>query len=423
MQVATISDIGMRRPNNQDAHAEVLASDVPSWYERGHVFVVADGMGAHAAGELASKIAADTVPHVYAKHRELAPPEAILTALREANSQIHGRGEATAEFRIMGTTCSVLVLLPQGVLAAHVGDRRIYRLRGQRLQQLTFDHSLVWEMRAAGQLLGSGDISCAIPKNVITRSLGPHPTVQVDLEGPFPVEVNDVFLVCSDGLTGRVNDEELAAILAHLEPQEAARMLVDMANLRGGQDNITLTVLRVTGREISTRIAGAEPLTVGGEYPVERTVHPLIWVVMGVLVLVSLVMALLAQWMLALPAAIGAVIALAVGILQKFGPPRGKSPVTLSGGRRLGRGPYTRVDLRSDQDVLARFAEELHQWRDAATGKEGTTDWTAFDRWCGEATALARQKDWDSAYRRFAQAARFLIEHMRSERSVWTADP
>ena len=90
----------------------------------------------------------------------------------------------------MGTTCSCLLLLPEGALAAHVGDSRVYRLRGKTFEQLTFDHSLVWEMAAAGHA-SEEEVPAYVPKNVITRSLGPHPTVKVDLEGPLPVKAGD----------------------------------------------------------------------------------------------------------------------------------------------------------------------------------------------------------------------------------------
>ena len=149
---AALSDVGLRRSNNQDSCAVVLASDQRNWRERGHLFLVADGMGAHAAGELASKLAAGGIPHTYHKLLDLPPPEALRQSVIESNAHIHGRGEANAEFHGMGTTTSVLVLLPQGAIVAHVGDSRVYRFRRGRLEQLTFDHSLVWEMMATGQL-------------------------------------------------------------------------------------------------------------------------------------------------------------------------------------------------------------------------------------------------------------------------------
>ena len=194
------SDIGMRRSNNQDAFVVVLAASAEEWCERGHTFTVADGMGAHAAGELASKLAVDTLPHTYKKLLQLSPPEALRTAIQEVNALIHTRGQSSADFHGMGTTCSSLVLLPQGVLVGHVGDSRVYRLRDGALEQLTFDHSLVWEMEVA-QKGSASTVQLNIPKNVITRSLGPRPKVQVDLEGPFPVAVGDKYLLCSDGLS------------------------------------------------------------------------------------------------------------------------------------------------------------------------------------------------------------------------------
>jgi protein phosphatase len=201
-------------------------------------------MGAHAAGELASKLAADTIPHSYQKRIDQSPSEAIVGAVREANEVIYNKGQHTVDFQGMGTTCSCLVLLPNGAMAAHVGDSRVYRLRNQRFEQLTFDHSLVWEMAAAGQAT-EDEIPAYVPKNVITRSLGPHPTVAVDVEGPFPLESGDRFLLCSDGLTGPLKPELIGMVLGTHSPSEAARTLIDLANLLGGPDNITVVVAEV----------------------------------------------------------------------------------------------------------------------------------------------------------------------------------
>src|SRR5262245_41433605 len=243
---ASASDLGMRRTNNQDALATVVTNDVATWATRGHLLMVADGMGAHAAGELASKLAVDNIPHSYFKLRDLYPPAALRQAIRDANTAIHTKGQSSIGFQGMGTTCSCLVLLPQGALAAHIGDSRIYRLHGDILEQLTFDHSLVWEMAAAGQMT-EADVPSYIPKNVITRSLGPHPSVHIDLEGPYSAETGDTFLICSDGLSGPINDEEIGVMLRCLPPEEAAETLVDLANFRGGPDNISVVVAQVNG--------------------------------------------------------------------------------------------------------------------------------------------------------------------------------
>src|SRR5687768_9176313 len=117
----------MRRTTNQDSHSLMVADTPELWLTRGHLLVVADGMGAHAAGELASKLAADGIPHLYHKYVELSPPEAIERAIRETNAEVHRRGMANPDFHNMGTTVSVLLLLPQGAVCAHIGDSRIYR--------------------------------------------------------------------------------------------------------------------------------------------------------------------------------------------------------------------------------------------------------------------------------------------------------
>ena len=152
LDCAALTDVGLRRANNQDSYAVVLAGDQTDFQQRGHFFMVCDGMGAHAAGELASKMATDVVSLAYRKLLDQSPPEALLSAILDANRQVHIRGQASPDFRGMGTTATALVLLPAGALVAHVGDSRAYRLRGNRIEQLTFDHSLVWEMRASGQL-------------------------------------------------------------------------------------------------------------------------------------------------------------------------------------------------------------------------------------------------------------------------------
>jgi protein phosphatase len=241
---AAATDTGMRRANNQDSHSIVRASTAEFWRQRGHLFMVADGMGAHAVGELASKLACDNIPHNYHKNRAGTPTEAITKAYREVGGLIHSRAAANRDFQGMGTTCTTLLLLPEGVLVAHVGDSRAYRIRRGRIDQLSFDHSMVWELRRR-KLLPEGEENISIPKNVITRSLGPEPTVEVDVEGPLAAVPNDVYLLCSDGLSGPVTDPEMGAFAENFHPDDACRYLVNLANLRGGHDNITVLILRL----------------------------------------------------------------------------------------------------------------------------------------------------------------------------------
>jgi protein phosphatase len=246
VRYASVSDIGFRRRNNQDSCAVRMCSDSEVWREHGHLLMVADGMGGHAVGELASKIAADTVCHTFFKIRNTEVPAALKQSLETANAAINERGSLNRDFARMGTTCTALVLCPQGAVIAHVGDSRLYRIRGERIDQLTADHSVQWELMRQGRLRPD-EVFLHESRHVITRSLGPEPVVQVDVEGPYAVFPGDVYLICSDGLTGHVQDAEIGIIARELPPQEACRMLVNLANLRGGSDNVTVVIGRVSG--------------------------------------------------------------------------------------------------------------------------------------------------------------------------------
>ena len=301
LSYAARSDIGMKRAINQDAFDAETAS-IDEWSQRGHRFLVADGMGAHAAGELASQLATEHVLMQY-KRSESDPRQAIDEALRSANKHIYERGQADPQLFNMGTTCSSLVLLPAGALVGHVGDSRVYRFRDEVVQQLTFDHSLVWEMRATGQLDGK-DQGANIPRNVITRCLGPHAEVEIDVEGYFSVRKGDTFLLCSDGLTGRVTDQEIGAIVRYLDPEVAVDFLVDLANLRGGNDNITVIVTRVLSDKL--RAAGE----VRDELPHEHGgSHPAWWILAGM----GLVAALIGMYFQRFPVTVIGSIAFCLG--------------------------------------------------------------------------------------------------------------
>lgn len=243
IRYAALTDIGFRRQNNQDSCAVALCSTQEEWEGSGHLFVVADGMGGHAVGELASKIAVDTVPHMFAKLRDHLPMESLRIAVESANVAIHERGSQNKDFTRMGTTCSALVLCPQGAIIGHVGDSRVYRIRNRQIDQLTCDHSLVWEMIRTRKI-HPRDAERLCPRNVITRSLGPEPKVNVDMEGPIPVLPGDIFLLCSDGLSGLLTDSEIGMIAGALSPEEGCRLLVNLANLRGGPDNITVVIVQ-----------------------------------------------------------------------------------------------------------------------------------------------------------------------------------
>lgn len=416
---AALTDVGMRRANNQDSHAVVIADSTADWLERGHVFMVADGMGAHAAGELASKLAVDGVPFLYYKYRDQSPPEALQRAILETNAEINRRGKANSDFHNMGTTCTVLVLLPQGAIAAHIGDSRAYRLRASTLEQLTFDHSMVWEMRAAGQLPEGGDLERAIPKNVITRSLGPHTNVQVDIEGPFPIEPGDTFLLCSDGLTGQVADDEIGAILANLPPREAAQVLVDLANLRGGPDNITVVVAKVTGAELTTGASAVDPLTVGAEQQ-SRGAHPALWIGAGVALLAAIFLWVLNLTVMGLIAGVAGVITLGIALLMQFG--GGRSGIALTGGKRLGRGPYVQVKCDAPDAFVDKLSETVAKLRETALEHQFEIDWNKINDICDKASAARQSGRHAEAVRDYCRSISQMMQELRSHNKKKASD-
>jgi protein phosphatase len=244
VQCEVATDIGLRRKNNEDSHGLYLCRDEAEWRRCGHLFVVADGMGGHAVGELASRIAVETVPHTFVKAAPGDPRRMLHEAITAANHAIHERGIQNVDFLHMGTTCTCLALTSRGAIVGHVGDSRAYRIRRDRIDQLTFDHSLEWELeRKHGHL--EGIFNAHQHKNIITRSLGPEKVIDVDVEGPFPVLPGDGFLLCSDGLSNQVSDAEMGAIVRELPPALAVRLLVNLANIRGGPDNSTALIVRV----------------------------------------------------------------------------------------------------------------------------------------------------------------------------------
>ena len=380
--------------------------------------MVADGMGAHAAGELASQLAVEGVPHNYLKLRDLPPPAALRRAIRKTNQSIYSKGQSSSEFHGMGTTCSCLLLLPRSALAAHVGDSRVYRLRGTRLEQLTFDHSLVWEMAAASQM-DAVDVPACIPKNVITRSLGPHQSVNIDLEGPFDVAVGDMFLLCSDGLTTVVDDALIGAVLATHSPREAVQTLVDLANLRGGPDNISVVAVQVVNNNETTEESSAQPT----ETEPRGEVHPALWLSIAASLAAVFWTAYTGHNLgLALSAvALGA--SASIALLQRFAPPAQPSEFALGG--PYGNGPHRQIEcvldnasVQSLKSVVDQLAELRQNGTFPVNGKV-PVDWQPFEsaREAGDASTGARQ-----TVQHYCQAIRLPVEEIRRTRGGHHSD-
>jgi serine/threonine protein phosphatase PrpC len=422
LEYHALSDVGLRRANNQDAYAVHAASTKQVWAHRGHLFLVADGMGAHAAGELASKMAADTVPLTYEKLRDQPPPLALRQSIEKANEVIHARGEANPEFHGMGTTVSTLLLLPQGAVVGQVGDSRVYRLRGRRLDQLSFDHSLVWEM-SVGAGIREEDLPSYVPKNVITRSLGPSATVDVDLEGPFPLAAGDVFMLCSDGLSGQIKDEEIGIILGALSPQEAAAALVDLSNLRGGPDNIT-TIVDPGGADEATSESAPEWGAATAPRGVARPTASWDWTkaisaagaVIGATATVGcLLSGQIVPAALCGLATVGFSLRLALGLTQRPAEVNLAETTDVLPLGPLGKGPHRTFECEPSAEMAASMSRVVLQLRDAAVEEKWNVDWDTFGGHNDGAAAALANNEHQEAIRLFCRAMSFMMNELRSQ--------
>jgi serine/threonine protein phosphatase PrpC len=243
LDVAQLTDVGRKRPHNEDNMAYVIPKDPQVMARKGALFIVADGMGGHAAGEVASEIAVDTVSKVYYQDDSDDAAVSLLHAIKRANALIHQRAAENMMRSGMGTTCVAAVFRGGTAYIANVGDSRSYLVRRGVIKQVSQDHSWVEEQVRAGLLTREQARSHA-QRNVITRCLGTQPDVEIDVFSERLEEGDSMFL-CSDGLSGLVSDEELGQIVDQYLPQESVYHLVERANENGGSDNITAVVVRV----------------------------------------------------------------------------------------------------------------------------------------------------------------------------------
>jgi len=229
------TDVGRQRTSNQDCSGMAVAPG-----DGARLWIVADGMGGHAGGEIASRIAVDTAIASFAEgDGDLAGR--LRAAIVAANRAVLAAAQQDRALTGMGTTAVAIAVAGESVCVANVGDSRAYRIRRARIEQLTRDHSVVAELVRRGHL--SEDEAMLHPRrHEVLRSLGFEWDLDVDVE-PAEAAAGDTFLLCSDGLSGVVDDAEIASLCAKRRPSDAARALVDAANARGGPDNITVQVI------------------------------------------------------------------------------------------------------------------------------------------------------------------------------------
>jgi serine/threonine protein phosphatase PrpC len=250
IEVAGETNVGRKRNHNEDNFA-ILADY--------GLFIVADGMGGHASGEVASKMSIDAMQEFFAATQD--DPERtwpykmdrtkgyeenrLITGIKLANLRIYETAQREAKKRGMGTTFVSLFTANEGIYVAHVGDSRAYRFRAGKLEMLTEDHSLLNDYIKMKRLTEE-EIANFPHKNVIVRALGMKDTVKVDTRFEAP-QLNDTYLLCSDGLSGPVSDPEMQQILgSHADLKTACSKLIEQANAAGGPDNITCVLVRWT---------------------------------------------------------------------------------------------------------------------------------------------------------------------------------
>ncbi len=239
IEIGNLTDVGRKRSHNEDyygffetAPGEVLA-------------LVADGMGGHASGEIASRMAVDMIHEIYSKERkEKNILEALKSAFQITNFTIFQKSLEQERLQGMGTTATALVLKDNQAFVGHMGDSRVYLLRHSTVSQLTKDHSLVERMVDQG-LLSREEAGHHPQKNVIYKTLGVNRDDELDLLGPIPVSVEDIFVLCTDGLTNHVADQEILEVVNKESPQRACENLIQLANQRGGHDNITIQIIKL----------------------------------------------------------------------------------------------------------------------------------------------------------------------------------
>lgn len=402
VRYAALTDVGVKRSHNQDACRPVPAPDEAHWRQYGHVFVVADGMGGHAVGEKASAKAVQDIPLSYQKY---VGPDGVAPAIRraftEANADIYDIGQKNPEFKGLGTTATSLVLRPEGAWIGHVGDSRAYRVRGGKVEQLTFDHSWVWEV-ARRQGIDPDELG-DFKKNVIIRSLGPDSDVEVDVEGPHPVEPGDTFVLCSDGLSNQVAAAELGAVVTAMPPDEAARFLIELANARGGPDNITCLIVQVPP-------PADGPSKASGKRPKGPGILPRVWnrvvrsayPILGLGIVgagASLWLGRTSEAVYLFLAAAGLLVAGIAGLIPQLLRQKATTAGSNPGETEQELRVYKAYPFELGPALFQKLADEEVPLREALKDKDGAFDYPSYLRLTEEAAAKLGRGEAAAAYR------------------------
>ncbi len=245
IEVSGQTDIGCLRKNNEDSFGYWEPEDDAEFQRKGRLAIVADGMGGYEGGQEASQMAVDALLRVYEEFAAGEPQQALIDGLQAAHENIRQYGLTHPALRGMGTTCTAIAIVNDGLYFVHVGDTRLYLVRDGRIIQVTRDHSYVGRLVEAG-MISREEAETHPQRNILTAAVGTNPELIMDSPGRSePLHAKDVLLLCSDGLWGVVHDAEILAAVEKNDVEGAGRELIELARERGGPDNITVTILRL----------------------------------------------------------------------------------------------------------------------------------------------------------------------------------
>ena len=246
LELASLTDVGRLRANNEDSYLYWEPESNEDFARKGRLAVIADGMGGYEGGQEASRLAVETVRYVYEHKFADDPQSALVTAIHSAHETIQRYAVEHPQFAGMGTTCTALSIVGLKLSFAHIGDSRLYLIRGESISRLSRDHSYVGRLVESG-IVRSEDAESHPQRHILTAALGSGREVVPHVpEHPVLLEAGDVVVLCTDGLWSVVGEAELARVAQSEGPSEACQRLIDMALERGGPDNITVLVLRVS---------------------------------------------------------------------------------------------------------------------------------------------------------------------------------
>jgi len=237
-RIVHCTHVGLVRDHNED---RLGVWNPPPGAARGPIAIVADGLGGHAAGEVASGIAVEEVLGAYQNNSSDDIREVLCAGIQAAHEKTLGRAQEDPKLRGMGTTCTTVAIQNDKLYLAHVGDSRAYRFR-DGIERLTLDHTVAQALLEE-DLLAPDQVDDHPGAHVLTRALGMAEPLRIDTPSPEEVRPGDLFLLCSDGLTGQVSDREIEQVLSTMAPEEAVETLVNMACDAGGPDNISVIIL------------------------------------------------------------------------------------------------------------------------------------------------------------------------------------